>query len=578
MTTGALLLPFALAWPVALACLWLSRSFRRVGAPLAATMALPALVLAFTADTAFEVRAPGLFTSMALGLDAVGRPFLLLTALLWTVVGFHAAAYMRDDPRRASFTGFMLATGTGNIGLTVAQDALSFYLFFALMTFAAYGLVVHTRTTAALRAGRIYIIMAVLGEALILAGLFAITALATDATFAGVPEAYARLAHPSLVAGALLLGFGVKAGIMPVHLWLPLAHPVAPVPASALLSGAMIKAGVLGWLRFLPMGDVAFPGLGVAVIIAGATATLFGAAVGVTQTDAKTVLAYSSISQMGFLTIGVGAMLVVPAAAPLLVLAVAAYAIHHALAKAALFLAVGLVPVDAYRGRWWLVAAALPALALAGAPLTSGAMAKDALKTALGDLPAPWTARIDLVLTAAAVGTTLLMARYLASLLQTQPRPDRLDPRRAAPWLLLVLLSAVAAVWLPRALAPLGELPPAVQPHYIVATLWPVLLGGILAFSTILLVRTYPALTVATVPAGDIVAFLELAAARARRSTASLAAWHSQDRIAPLTAKAATAARGAIDGTARLVETMAAGPGLGAVLCVLALLLFLALR
>jgi formate hydrogenlyase subunit 3/multisubunit Na+/H+ antiporter MnhD subunit len=582
--SAALLLPLALAWPAALLVLWVFAPFRRIAAPVTATMALPALGLAFSPETALELRAPGLFTNMALGLDTVGRPFLLLTALLWSIIPAHALAYMRHDARRASFTGFLLATCIGNIGLTIAQDVLSFYLFFALMTFAAYGLIVHTRTATALRAGRVYIIMAVAGEGLLLAGLFAIAALATDATFARVPEAYAALDRPAVVAGALLLGFGVKAGILPLHLWLPLAHPVAPTPASALLSGAMIKAGVLGWLRFLPVGDMAFPVHGAALLGAGIAATLYAALVGMTQTDAKTVLAYSSISQMGFLTTGVGGALLIPGAAPLLTLAIAVYALHHALAKAALFLAVGFGPVRFSPSSWRLAAFVLPALVLAGAPLTSGAVAKVALKGALGDLPEPWSARVDLLLALAAIGTTLLMARYLTTLAATPPpaagrRPDgRPHLGLLAPWLLLVVLSALAGVWLPWVLAPAGELPLATDPGYVAAAVWPIALGITLAVATTLLLRRYPALTVGSVPAGDMIALIERVSAAARRAAAPLQAGSLALRWPPLAARAARAGRRSIDRVARSTESVSTGPGLGVVLGLLALLLFIALR
>jgi formate hydrogenlyase subunit 3/multisubunit Na+/H+ antiporter MnhD subunit len=596
---ATLLLAIAVAWPVALASLWLVPAVRRVAAPLVASMALPALALAFMGDVALELRLPGVFTSMALGVDAVGRPFLLLTAALWSIVAVHALRYTRHDRRRRGFLGALLATGAGNIGLTVAVDALSFYLFFAVMTFAAYGLILHTRTEAALRAARIYIIMAVLGEALLLGGIFAIVAAAPDATFAQLPAAYAAVSRPDIVATLLLLGFGVKAGLLPLHLWLPLAHPVAPTPASALLSGAMIKAGVLGWLRFLPLGELPLPELGAATMTAGFVATLFAAGVGVTQTDAKTVLAYSSISQMGFLATGIGAALVVPDAAPLLMLAVAVYAIHHAFAKAALFLSVGLVPGLGRGAPFWTLGLAVPALALAGAPLTSGAMAKDALKRALGEVP--WPVSVDLLLAAAAVGTTLLMARFLVtfrtashSARQQQTESARHDgsepaaevtpvhagqpsPGLVLPWLTLLVLCGVAAFWLPYALAPLGELPLATAPAYLAAALWPVALGAILYATTATLYRRYPALTIRRVPAGDIVALLERGAAAARRVAAPLAARSPAGAWSRLGERAGVGGRRAIDAVAAVIEGAPAGPALGAALCLLALLLFLAL-
>jgi hydrogenase-4 component B len=603
LTGGGVLLLAAIGWPMTLALLSLLRPVRRRAAGLGLTMAWPALLLAFTGDTALQLRLPGLFTSMQIGLDGVGRPFVLLTALLWSVVAVHARTYMRADARRTSFAVFMLAAGTGNLGLTLAQDALSFYLFFALMTFAAYGLVVHTRTAAAVRAGRVYIAMAVAGEALIIAGLFTLIAFADSAAFENLPAAYDAVQRPGVVAALLLLGFGVKAGMAPVHLWLPLAHPVAPTPASALLSGAMIKAGVLGWLRFLPLGHTALATLGMAVIVTGVLATVLAAAVGVSQRDVKTVLAYSSISQVGFMTVGVGAALVLPAAAPLLVLAVAVYALHHAPAKAALFLSAGIVRA----GRPWLLAgAALPAMVLAGAPLTSGAVAKSALKSALGEVPQPWPVPIDALLSIAAIGTTLLMARALGLLAMAAPRPVHASAEAHAgghahaprpepvegkssghaapaagllvPWLVLALLSGVAAVWLPLSVAPLGELPLGTDPAYIAAALWPIALGAIIAAAGVLLFRRYPALTLPRVPAGDIIALFEEAAVHVRRAARPLRGVVLEDRLGGISRAAERRVGGIIDRGARYVERTAEGPLLGLVFCVVALLLFLAVR
>jgi formate hydrogenlyase subunit 3/multisubunit Na+/H+ antiporter MnhD subunit len=576
VTTSALLL-LAAAWPVALLACSVIPPFRPAVARLLPTLALPALALAFSGESALELSAPGVFTSMRLGVDATGQPFLLLTALLWTVCGFHAVAYMREDPRRLGFAGLMTATGTGNIGLVIAQDTLSFYLFFALMTFAGYGLVIHARTTAALRAGRVYITMAILGEALILAGLFHLIGFAGDASFQQVPAAYAAMPAPAVAAVLLLAGFGVKAGLLPLHLWLPLAHPVAPTPASALLSGAMIKAGLLGWLRFLPVGTMALPSLGAALMLLGVAATLLAAIAGVTQREIKTVLAYSSISQMGFMTVGVGAALALPQPAPLLLLAVAVYAVHHAIAKAALFL--GVSAVAGTRPRWRLLAAALPGLVLAGAPLSSGAMAKAALKQGLGEVPNPGPIALDLLLTLAAIGTTLLMARYLALLaVRTDRTPAHAGPGLTLPWLVLVAASGLAALWLPWMLAPLGELPLATGAGYAAAALWPIALGVLLAGSAILLGRRYPALSTAAVPAGDLVALVERGLAAARRTALPMARLELADAVRNRWVVVRRRSGELVDRAAAGYEAVATGPVLGALFVLVALLLFAALR
>jgi hydrogenase-4 component B len=156
-------------------------------------------------------------------------------------------------------------------------------------------------------------------------------------------ELPARLAGApggELAAALLIAGFGVKAGLLGLHVWLPLAHPVAPTPASAVLSGAMVKAGLLGWLRFLPLGTAALPVVGATLVVLGLAGAFLAALAGVLQRDAKTILAYSTVSQMGLLAVGVGLALAEPAAWPLAAAALPLYALHHGCTKAALFLGV----------------------------------------------------------------------------------------------------------------------------------------------------------------------------------------------------------------------------------------------
>ena len=103
----------------------------------------------------------------------------------------------------------------------------------------------------------------------------------------------------------LILGFGLKIGLVPGHVWMPLAYTAAPIPAAAVLSGAAVKAGVIGFIRFLPLG-VAMPEWGEALAAAGLFSAFYGVLIGITQKNPKTVLAYSSISQMGLLAAALG--------------------------------------------------------------------------------------------------------------------------------------------------------------------------------------------------------------------------------------------------------------------------------
>ena len=244
-------LPALLAVPLAM-----GGSGGRLALRLAPWSPLPALLIAAWPGGVDGSTLPWLLEGSRWGLDPTGQVFLLLTSFLWLMAGLYARRYFEGKSTRRFFT-FHLLTLTGNLGIAAAQDLISFYLFFALMTFAGYGLVVHTGTGPALRAGRVYLVMAVMGEALLISGLILAASSAASLALGDVAAAVGASPHRDLVIGLLLAGFGVKAGALPLHMWLPLAHPVAPTPASAVLSGSMIKAGLLGWLRFLPFGVVA---------------------------------------------------------------------------------------------------------------------------------------------------------------------------------------------------------------------------------------------------------------------------------------------------------------------------------
>ena len=489
------LLPLLPAWWPA----WRESALR-----LAPLGALPALLLALTGGEGSSLSLPWLLLGTELGLDATGRIFLIFTAWLWLLAAWFAGPWLTADRRSGLFLFFFQIAMTGNFGLILAQDMISFNLFFTLMGLSAYGLVIHRRDPAALRAGRVYLGLVIVGEVLIYIGLLGLVRQWGLLPLAQLAAQDGSLT-PSLLA-CLLLGFGIKAGLVPLHCWLPLAHPAAPVPASAVLSGAMIKAGLLGWLRFLPGSAPDGGELSGGLIILGLLAAFYGVARGLRQSNPKTVLAWSSISQMGLLTVGLGLLLAGgPATAPAL-LAIQLYAFHHGLAKGALFLAVGLTrnyisepPPRAIR-LLLIPALLLPALSLAGAPLTSGFLAKNLLSAAAdqaGSLPLSPTA-FTLLLTAGSLATALLMLHLLATL---EPhrifgRPARLAKRgtdlQSAPhyagviWqplLVLLLLVLSGLPWLWSLLPPLDNLlasAPATPWEKKAAALPPLLLAGII--------------------------------------------------------------------------------------------------
>lgn len=477
MQSGWLLLaawvwPLFLAWPTAgQGGGWRLSSSAAVSAKRAAPRrgylvilgALPGLAAALLLPVGTRLELPWLFLGTALELDPTAQVYLLFTALLWLVASIYTAFSFRGTENAGRFGSLFLMAMAGNLWLIVGQDLFSFYAGFAMMGLASYGLVIHDGTPTALRAGKVYLVMALLGEVSLFAALVMIAQQA--GTTEPTPEDLTQLT--ALPIALALVGLGVKAGLVPLHLWLPLAHPAAPVPASAVLSGTMIKVALLGWMRFLPVGAIAMPQWG-SLLAGGGLLTLFYAVpVGLVQSDPKAVLAYSSVSKMGLLMLMLGVIMMEPALAPVGIAAIALYAAGHALAKGGLFLGVGLrkhaplapgiVQPLVLGGLVFL------ALALVGAPFTSGATAKYALKPVIDAAAWPW---LSAALAVGTVATTLLMSRFIWISVRTRPHaePGYLWPGLA--WAVLIALVALfpfvlgkAASWSTNAVTvPLGVL------------------------------------------------------------------------------------------------------------------------
>ena len=436
-STSATLPFFALLWPLALACAAALPHVRRHAMRLLPLAPLPALWLGLTGARE-RTSIPDMLLGMELAAVPAGALMLALTAGLWLAAGVFAQSYMADTRKPAVFAGFWCLTLVGNIGVFLAADVVTFYVAFATVSIAAYVLIVHEGTEAALRAGRVYIAAVVLGEVCLLAA-FVIGIAAADSL--GIAEIRAALpATPlgGLAAVLLVAGFGIKAGLMPLHVWLPLAHPASPTPASAVLSGAIVKAGIIGMILFLPAG------LGFAdwLVALGFVGAYGGALLGLVQTNPKTILAYSTISQMSLVTALIGAAAADGAGSTQTVF----YALHHGLAKGALFLSVALV--GACGGRWRvavLAAVTLVALSVAGAPLTGGSLAKLAAKSGL-------EGAAEMALTLSAVTTTLILAWFVTCLAKMEPKGYATRP--AALLALPTLALCLAALFVPWLLGP----------------------------------------------------------------------------------------------------------------------------
>ncbi len=250
----------------------------------------------------------------------LGSGMALIAAFVWLLAVVFSVAYMGDDDALGRFFAFLLITQAGCLGVFLAGDYFTLFLFFEIMTFAAYPLIIHNEDRSAMSAGNLYLYLSVAGGLILLFGIIALVWMTGTAQITPVLEKFIN--NPRLlywVAGTFIVGFGVKAGLVPLHVWLPQAHPVAPSPASALLSGILIKTGAFGIMRFMTVSltpgagagavgslTAAIETIGVILVVAAIVTMLSGAVLALMQTSMKKTLAYSSISQMGYIILPLG--------------------------------------------------------------------------------------------------------------------------------------------------------------------------------------------------------------------------------------------------------------------------------
>ena len=441
---------------------------------------------------------PWALLGLRLGVEPWVEPYVWLTAVAWSLAAWFAHDTVTGDTRRF-WLGWSFSLW-GMVLVVLAQSLVAFYLGYVAVSLAAYLMIVHARSDAAWRAGRVYLVLALAGEAAIVSGVLIL------AGFYGNVE-LALLATPELKAGLeasrvlLLVGFAVKLGIVPLHVWLPLAHPIAPVPASAILSGVIVKAGLLGWLKLAPVQGIDAAATAPWLVALGLVTAFAGALLGLTQAKLKTVLAYSTISQMGLVLVAYAALaFATDGGAALAVLGL--LALHHGLTKAALFLACGCAP-GASRARSVLLA--VPALSLAAAPLTTGYLAKTWLKRAvdtgieLGALPEVTYTVIALSSTA----TALIMWRAWRLAMRERDETTALHPA----WALLTL-AALTVPWIWAAQAGL-LVTPTLNGSWTAT--WPLLLA--LALVVAARATRRPGLRL---PEGDVVVWAERLVERMR--------------------------------------------------------------
>jgi formate hydrogenlyase subunit 3/multisubunit Na+/H+ antiporter MnhD subunit len=336
---------------------------------------VPAAAAAFARRAAFALGALGALALAGLGLEAVWLPaarmtlplglpelpfhlridplagfFLMLLGSVATGISVYAGGYFRDErPGRLMLIGLHYHLFLASMALVIlADDAYLFMVAWETMALSSYFLVTTDHERPAIRsAGFLYLLIAHLGAIAILLCFGVMQGGKGDYTFDALRTAELQ---PFWASAAFLLaffGFGAKAGIIPLHAWLPEAHPAAPSPVSALMSGIMLKTAIYGMVRVIYdlIGGVRWE-WGMLVLVIGAATTLFGVLYALMQHDLKRLLAYHSVENIGIILLGLGMSMVFlgfghPAAGVLGLIAALYHTLNHAAFKGLLFLGAG---------------------------------------------------------------------------------------------------------------------------------------------------------------------------------------------------------------------------------------------
>ena len=283
--------------------------------------------------------------------DAFRIVYAFITVFVWLMTITFSREYMSHAANKDRYYFFYMITLSGVLGVFFSNDLFTTYVFFEIMSIASYPLVIHDEKENTMKAGTTYISISIITGMVLLMGLFVLFGEIRSLSFEAIREYISINGVSSKVFASgllMLVGFGAKAGMFPLHIWLPKAHPVAPAPASALLSGVLTKCGVFGVIImasniFMANEDFA------KLLLAFAVITMFlGAVLALFSVDLKRTLACSSMSQIGFILTSLSFMMLLNKEGGIASQGAMLHMMNHSFIKLVLFMCAGVVAMNAH--------------------------------------------------------------------------------------------------------------------------------------------------------------------------------------------------------------------------------------
>lgn len=311
-------------------------------------------------DGPIEYRMADLFgNGVVFRIDLLSLIFMIFAAVIFFTVSLYTAVDIKGCGRERSFYMFFMITYMATLGTLMAGDLLSFFLFFEIMTFASFALMVHERGQKVIEAGSIYIYFGIAGGLSILAGILVLSAYTQNYEWITLGEKFGEIGAVKYVSAVFfIIGFGIKAGMVPLHHWVPVVYPKSHLSVNALSSGILMKIGGYGILRLIVSVLTSTKGqqeanvntilltlkdVGAVVIWIGIITMIFGVIAALEQEKMVRMLAYHSVSQMGYVIVGIGVTAYLGFDGAMGFAGSFYHMINHGIFKALLFMVAGVV-------------------------------------------------------------------------------------------------------------------------------------------------------------------------------------------------------------------------------------------
>lgn len=334
-----------------------SKALRDVAVMLSCLLTLlvcAGLLVGVAAGHEYALAIPGICGfGISFRLDGFRALYAVVAGVMWLATSMLSKQYFAAHYRnRNRYYFFFLMTLGATLGVFLSDDLFTTFIFFEIMSFTSYTWVAHDETPGALRAAETYLAVAIIGGMVMLVGLLLLQFTLGTLSLGELYAAAAACSDKGILWAAslcILFGFGAKAGMFPLHIWLPKAHPVAPAPASALLSGILTKSGIFGVIVVSANIFRDSGAWGNLILALGLITMLGGAVLAVFSVNLKRTLACSSMSQIGFILTGIAMSCLLGEENALAARGALLYMVNHSLFKLVLFMAAGVVYLNLHK-------------------------------------------------------------------------------------------------------------------------------------------------------------------------------------------------------------------------------------